>query len=98
MFGARPSGRVTKKKVSDNQIVRMKTTVSDHGLFQRAWVGGWDNPPTIIIFKMARYVFRKAFSWTRMYSMIQRNRALLVPETKHAMDEDSSTDLRIVSY
>jgi len=40
MFGARPSGRVTKNKVSDNQIVGMKTTVSDHGLFQRAWVGG----------------------------------------------------------
>ena len=40
MFGARPSGRVTKNKVSDNQIVGMKITVSDHGLFQRAWVGG----------------------------------------------------------
>ena len=43
MFGARPSGRVTKKKVSDNQIVGVKTTVSDHGLFQRVWVGGCSN-------------------------------------------------------
>ena len=41
MFGARPSGKVTKNKVLDNQIVGMKTTVSDHGLFERAWVGGW---------------------------------------------------------
>ena len=41
MFGARPSGKVTKNKVLDNQIMGMKTTVSDHGLFQRAWVGGW---------------------------------------------------------
>jgi hypothetical protein len=39
MFGARP---FIKEKVSDNQTVRklkMKTTVSDHGLFQRAWGG-----------------------------------------------------------
>ena len=35
-----PGGRVAKNKVLD---MGMKTTVSDYGLFQRAWVGGWSH-------------------------------------------------------